>query len=548
MMTKRRTRKRKLKKEFIIIVLFIVLILSIVLGFVFMNNSKKINKDKEIVDNYVSVVNNSILYDKHYKKIGNIEKGLIFRVEGDNIKYYNIVGTDYYVSKNDVSFVKLEVADELDYYLDLGKKITTKDRFNLINDNKKIEINSISNFKVKYMDNDNYYIKLGGKYFAINKNDVSDVKDYKVKGKNSDKISIINFINISDSCNRFECFSVDNTKKVLDYIYKSKYYPISVNDFKNWDSGNARLKENAVLLMSSDNTDVVKNINSEYNNMINVYTPESGFTYLNNNISNQINTNFSALNNYNVYKDTSIDEIKGMLKGDNVSSKFFEGEVATSVPVVNYHFFYDLSKGQTDCRESICLEVTKFRKQLDYLRDNGYTALTMNQFLRWINGEIDVPKKSVLLTIDDGAYGTGFHNNNNLIPILEEYKMHATLFLITGWWDINNYKSSYLEIQSHTHDMHNKGDCGDAQLICASYDQIVSDVSLSASTIGNKDTFCYPFYEYDNEVIKALKDVGFKIAFGGGNVNATRNSNKYVVPRYPIHDSTSLDRFIKIVN
>ena len=62
-------------------------------------------------------------------------------------------------------------------------------------------------------------------------------------------------------------------------------------------------------------------------------------------------------------------------------------------------------------------------------------------------------------------------------------------------------------------------------------------------TLTNNDN-----YEYDNEAIKALKDVGFKIAFGGGNVNATRNSNKFVVPRYPIHDSTSLDRFIKIVN
>ena len=65
-MTKRRKKKRRLKKEFIIVLLFIILIISIVLGFVFMNNSKKLNKDKVIVDNYVSVVNNSILYDKHY--------------------------------------------------------------------------------------------------------------------------------------------------------------------------------------------------------------------------------------------------------------------------------------------------------------------------------------------------------------------------------------------------------------------------------------------------------------------------------------------------
>ena len=547
-MVKRRHKKRKLKKNILIVLLFIILVLSIVFGFVFMNSNKKTDNKKDITNNYVTIMNDSDLYDKHYKKVGKVEKGLEFKITGDDVKYLNIVGTDFYVSKNDVSFVKQEVKGDLSHYLELGKKIITKDNFSLVNDDKKIEVNAISNFKVMYVDNDNYYVKLGDKFFKINKNEVSDVKEYKVKKQGSEKISIINFININNSCNTFECYSVEDTKKVLDYIKKSGYYTINVDEFKNWDGGNVRLKEKAVLLMSSDNTDIVKNINSEYNNMINIYTPESGFTYLNNNTTNSINTNFSALNNYNVYKETSLNEIKGMLKGDEVNPKFFDGEVATSVPVVNYHFFYDLSKGQTDCNESICLEVSKFRKQLDYLRDNGYTALTMNQFLRWINGEIDVPKKSVLLTIDDGAYGTGFHNNNNLIPILEEYKMHATLFLISGWWDINNYKSSYLEIQSHTHDMHNKGSCGEAQLICSSYNEIMNDLSLSISTIGNKDTFCYPFYEYDDEAIKALKDSGFKIAFGGGSVNATRKSNKYVIPRYPIHDSTSLDRFIKMVS
>lgn len=126
--------------------------------------------------------------------------------------------------------------------------------------------------------------------------------------------------------------------------------------------------------------------------------------------------------------------------------------------------------------------------------------------------------------------------------------MHATLFLISGWWDINNYKSSYLEIQSHTNNMHNRGGCGDVQLVCASYDEIINDLSTSINTIGNNDTFCYPFYTYDDEAIKAIKDSGFKIAFGGGNVKATRNSNKYVVPRYPIYDSTTLDNFIKMVS
>ena len=538
-----RKRRRKKKKSLFLGLLFLILI--------FIFGSFITNKflDKKIETNgYVKVNKDSNLFDKNFEIIGNINKGTIFNVVGKDSEYYNIIGTDFYVMSSDVSKITYKSKDMFSNYIDLGKEVTTNDKFSLVSDEMKIDINKKNKFKIKFMDNDYYYINISDNFYKLSKNDVSLVSDYQIKDKTSEKISVINFINISDNCDSFECYSVEDVKKVLKHIEDSGYYAISVDDFKKWNIGNIKLKEKAVLLMSADNSDIVKKINDEYHNMVNVYTPESGFTYLNNNTSNSINTNLSSLNNYNVYKETTVDEIDLMLKGEKVNSKFFDGEVATSVPVLNYHFFYDLSKGQNNCNESICLEISKFRKHLSYLKDNGYYALTMDQFVKWIYGEIDVPEKSVLITIDDGAYGTGFHNYNNLIPVLEEYKMHATLFLISGWWDINNYKSSYLEIQSHTHDMHKKGSCGEAQLICASYDEIKSDLSVSINTIGNKETFCYPFYSYDQEAIKVIKELGFKIAFAGGSVNATRNSNKYVVPRYPIYDSTTVEDLKRMVD
>jgi len=539
----KKRKRRRLKKSALFGLLFLI-ILFIAGSYITFN----FLDDKDITKTYVKVNKTSYLYDKNAKKIGNVSEGAIFNVIGKDTGYYNIIGTDFYITSSDVSVIKYKVNDIHPNYIDIGKEITTKDNYNLINDEVKITLNKKNKYKIKYMDSDYYYINISNEYFRINKEEVSEVNDYKLDNNGSERISIIRFINISNSCEKYECFTVQNVEKLLNYVKEKGYYPITVADFKNWNNGNIRLKEKAVLLMSSEDSDFLKSINDKYNNAINIYTPESGFTYLNNNKTNSINTNLSSLNDYIVYKDSSLEEIGLMLKGESVNTKFFDGEVASSVPVLNYHFFYDLSKGQNNCNESICLEVSKFRKQLDYLRDNGYYTLTMDQFTKWIYGEIDVPLKSVLITIDDGAYGTGFHNNNNLIPILEEYKMHATLFLISGWWDINNYKSSYLEIQSHTNDMHNRGSCGEAQLICASYNEIMADLAISTQTIGNKETFCYPFYSYDNEAIKAIKDTGFKIAFGGGNVNATRNSNKYVVPRYPIHDSTTMDRFIKMVS
>lgn len=221
------------------------------------------------------------------------------------------------------------------------------------------------------------------------------------------------------------------------------------------------------------------------------------------------------------------------------------------VAVLNYHFFYDPSLGET-CNESICEDVKDFRAQLDYLKANNYKTLTMEEFRAWMYGEINIPEKSVLITVDDGAMGTGAHNGNKLIPILEEYQMYATLFLITGWWDISNYKSPYLEVESHTNDMHTSGVCTGvyrgAKMLCLSKEKVLEDLKKSIEITGSKKAFCFPFYAYNNSTIQSVKDAGFSLAFVGGYTKASRLSDKYKIPRFPIQKNTSLNEFIRIVS
>ena len=220
------------------------------------------------------------------------------------------------------------------------------------------------------------------------------------------------------------------------------------------------------------------------------------------------------------------------------------------VAVLNYHFFYETQEEYDyPCEhQAICLKMDKFREQLKWLNDNGYKTLTMKEFVDWMYGKIDIPEKSVLLTIDDGALGTGAHNGNHLIPALEEYKIHATLFLITGWWDISNYQSKYLDVESHTHNLHYYQDCGySSKVNCVGYDSLVEDLKQSIAITKSTLSFCFPFYESSKESIKAVQDVGFQVAFVGGGRKASRSDNKYRVPRYIIYDSTSLQQFINMV-
>lgn len=227
----------------------------------------------------------------------------------------------------------------------------------------------------------------------------------------------------------------------------------------------------------------------------------------------------------------------------------YENPNTKGISVVNYHFFYN-PKTEA-CNEDICERDDDFRSHLKYLKDNNYKTLTIREFRDWMYGKIEIPEKSVLITVDDGAKGTGKHNGDNLNTILKEYKMHATLFLVTGWWDIENYKSDYLDIESHTNDMHTGGLCSKfrgAKILCSSNEYVMNDLKKSIEITKSKIAFCYPFYAYNETSTKQVKQAGFELAFIGGEKKVTKDTDKWHIPRYPITKEMTLDDFIKIVN
>lgn len=219
---------------------------------------------------------------------------------------------------------------------------------------------------------------------------------------------------------------------------------------------------------------------------------------------------------------------------------------STGIPVLNYHFFYN--DEFNNCGETICLARTKLEEHLKYLTENGFKTLTMQEFIDWYEGRIEVPYKSVLITIDDGAMGTSLTNGNILIPLLEKYQVHATLFLITAWWNKEDYQSPYLEVESHGDDIHVTGSCGSAKIQCLNHDELYNDLKTSMDKLGSYKSFCFPFYTSSGIAPQVLQELGVKVAFGGGGYNATRNSNRYYIPRYPIYDSITMDQFIRMVN
>lgn len=217
-------------------------------------------------------------------------------------------------------------------------------------------------------------------------------------------------------------------------------------------------------------------------------------------------------------------------------------EVAEQVPVLNYHFIY--LEGES-CDEMICHPESQINEQFAYLSANKVFTLTTKELGQFISGEIRLPKKSILLTIDDGARAEKF------IPFLEKYKINATLFLVSSWYPKETFTSNYLELASHTHDMHTNGVCPMGQgggIRCLSENKIQADLKASRETLNNTEAFCYPFYEYNDYAIEQVKKAGFKLAFIGGNKMVTKDTNPYLIPRYVIYKNTGLSYLKNLLN
>ncbi len=221
---------------------------------------------------------------------------------------------------------------------------------------------------------------------------------------------------------------------------------------------------------------------------------------------------------------------------------------SSGIPVLMYHWFYDDTKGEKPGTTNSHNYIAKseFEKQMKYLKDNNYYFPTWKELNDYIDGKIDLPKKSVILT-DDDCLQSFF---DVALPVFQKYEVPFTSFCITKKSNWQKYVGEkYLTFESHTNALHNricKGSWNGA-VMCKDYDTIYDDLKLSIEKVGNSDSFAYPFGHYNDNTIKAIKEAGIKLAFTIKNGRVKKGANKYKLPRVRISRGTSLSTFKKLV-
>ncbi|MDD6646665.1 MAG: polysaccharide deacetylase family protein [Firmicutes bacterium] len=223
---------------------------------------------------------------------------------------------------------------------------------------------------------------------------------------------------------------------------------------------------------------------------------------------------------------------------------------AAGLPVCMYHYVYDENDPPEDLynRFGNYISQQELEKELNWLNEEGYYFPTWKEVREYIDGELMLPDKSIVITFDDGSrsfldYG---------IPVLEKCCVPATSFVITsndGEKKIAGYQSDYVTYQSHSDNMHRPGgNIGHGGIFTAlSYDEALADLQKSIEICGTSDAFAYPYGDYNDSCRQVVEDAGFLCAVTTQAGKAYPGDDPMLLPRVRMSLGQSIDQFISMV-
>lgn len=219
---------------------------------------------------------------------------------------------------------------------------------------------------------------------------------------------------------------------------------------------------------------------------------------------------------------------------------------ATRIPVFMYHFFFD-SQANEHGADGNFIDIHTFTQHIQNATAAGFQSLKMKDLDLFLDGSIRLPAKSYMITIDDNAESV----KRLAYPVLEANQTHATSFVISSWvQDITPILSDYVELQSHTNDMH-KGGCREQHgslMLCIPHDQGVQDLVTSSQKLQGAFALAYPIGDFNDAAISILKDAGYHLAFTTQHGYVSKDQNKLTLPRLRITINTNADIFMDYLN
>jgi peptidoglycan/xylan/chitin deacetylase (PgdA/CDA1 family) len=228
---------------------------------------------------------------------------------------------------------------------------------------------------------------------------------------------------------------------------------------------------------------------------------------------------------------------------------------AVRVPILMYHSISENLFGKSHPYYQINCSPDVFAKQMRWLRANGYRTLDLTQMWTAMEAKRDL-SKTVVITFDDGYrdfYTDGF-------DAMRQCGFTATIFLATDrikdtavridgvdyltWAEVRELQAGGTCFGSHT--------VTHPDLRSLGPEQIEYEVGCSKETIEQKlgvpvESFSYPFaFPEENKnftqfLVGILENQGFENGVSTIICRASKNNNRYYLPRLPVNSWDDAD-------
>jgi peptidoglycan/xylan/chitin deacetylase (PgdA/CDA1 family) len=206
------------------------------------------------------------------------------------------------------------------------------------------------------------------------------------------------------------------------------------------------------------------------------------------------------------------------------------------VPTLMYHHVQDEATAKADGHAQLTVATPNFRGQMEYLRDHGYSVITMAQLLAFFDQGTALPKKSVLLTFDDGYDDMA----SDAWPILQELHFPATWFIPTGlmenagylrWSQIKDIAQSGLVLMAnHTWSHHTM-----AGSVAAENKEIdTAKTQLAERGLDTPHVFAYPYGTVGKNSTDVVTQAGYTLAFTTRHGSTLCKGQRLILPRIRI--------------
>ena len=197
-----------------------------------------------------------------------------------------------------------------------------------------------------------------------------------------------------------------------------------------------------------------------------------------------------------------------------------------------------------------------FEKQMNWFYKNNWKSFTISELVKLD----EIPKKSFVITFDDG-YEDNF---TKAFPILQKYNFKATIYLVpnqkTNHWEEKNttvlsnllnekqilemQKLGLIEFGSHTLSHVNLSKIDSIQL---EKELIESKKEIEKITNKECEAFAYPYGKFDDKIVQAVKNVGYKNATVVKRGLFEQNDDIFTIKRVGILGTESfIDFLLKI--